>query len=56
MHINEKSIVLSAVDNIKSDDGIGKISIFAELGIDKKKRFRTVWQNDTPAQQMFLLG
>ena len=37
-----------AVDEIKSDNGVEKFSIFAELGIDKKKRFRTVWQKDTP--------
>ena len=26
---------------------IERFSIFTELGVDKKKRFRTVWQKDT---------
>lgn len=37
-----------AVDKSISNDGVEKFSIFAELGVTKKKRFRTVWQKDTP--------
>lgn len=37
-----------AVDKFVSETGIEKFSIFVELGVDKKKRFRTVWQKDTP--------
>lgn len=37
-----------AVDKTVSDNGVEKFSIFTELGVDKKKRFRTVWQKDTP--------
>lgn len=36
------------VDRVLSDDNVEKFSIFMELGVDKKKRFRTVWQKDTP--------
>lgn len=36
-----------AVDKTVSDNGVEKFSIFTELGVDKKKRFRTVWQKDT---------
>ncbi len=36
------------VDRVLSDDKVEKFSIFMELGVDKKKRFRTVWQKDTP--------
>ncbi len=37
-----------AVDKVVLDNGVEKFSIFTELGVDKKKRFRTVWQKDTP--------
>lgn len=37
-----------AVDKTISDNGAERFSIFTELGIDEKKRFRTVWQKDTP--------
>lgn len=37
-----------AVDKVILDNGVEKFSIFTELGVDKKKRFRTVWQKDTP--------
>lgn len=37
-----------AVDVMIDEKGIEKFSIFTELGINKKKRFRTVWQKDTP--------
>ncbi len=37
-----------ATDKKKSDNGSEKFSIFMELGVDKKKSFRTVWQKDTP--------
>lgn len=37
-----------AVDKTISDNGAERFSIFTELGIDEKKRFRTVWQRDTP--------
>ena len=36
------------VDRVLSDDNVEKFSIFMELGVDKKKRFRTVWQKDIP--------
>lgn len=35
-----------AVDKIILDNGAEKFSIFVELGVTKKKRFRTVWQKD----------
>lgn len=37
-----------AVDKVILDNGVEKFSIFTELGVDRKKRFRTVWQKDTP--------
>ncbi len=37
-----------AVDKVVSDSGVERFSIFAELGVNEKKRFRTVWQKDTP--------
>ena len=37
-----------AVDRYISSDNVEKFSIFMELGVTKKKRFRTVWQKDTP--------
>lgn len=36
-----------AVDKSVSETGVEKFSIFTELGVTKKKRFRTVWQKDT---------
>ena len=36
-----------AVDKVVLDNGVERFSIFTELGVDKKKRFRTVWQKDT---------
>lgn len=37
-----------AVDKVVNDDGVERFSIFTELGVNEKKRFRTVWQKDTP--------
>lgn len=37
-----------AVDKVVSDNGVERFSIFTELGVNEKKRFRTVWQKDTP--------
>ncbi len=37
-----------AVEKSVTNSGAEKFSIFAELGVSKKKRFRTVWQKDTP--------
>lgn len=38
----------NAVDISVSSDNVEKFSVFMDLGVDKKKRFRTVWQKDTP--------
>lgn len=38
----------NAVDNTMNEKGEEKFSIFMELGVIKEKRFRTVWQKDTP--------
>lgn len=32
----------------KSSDGTENFSIFMDLGVTSKKRFRTVWRKDTP--------
>ena len=37
-----------AVDVSISPYNVEKFSIFMELGVTAKKRFRTVWQKDTP--------
>nr|DAZ06726.1 MAG TPA: minor capsid protein [Caudoviricetes sp.] len=37
-----------AVDKVVLDNGAERFSIFTELGVNEKKRFRTVWQKDTP--------
>lgn len=37
-----------AVDKVVLNNGAERFSIFTDLGVDKKKRFRTVWQKDTP--------
>lgn len=37
-----------AVDKVVFDNGVERFSIFTELGVNEKKRFRTVWQKDTP--------
>lgn len=37
-----------AVENTTNEKGEEKFSIFMELGVTKEKRFRTVWQKDTP--------
>ena len=37
-----------AVDKKISSDNVEKFSIFMDLGVSQKKRFRTVWQKDTP--------
>lgn len=36
------------VDKVNPGDGVERFSVFMDLGVDKKKRFRTVWQKDTP--------
>lgn len=36
------------VDKVDPGDGVERFSVFMNLGVDKKKRFRTVWQKDTP--------
>lgn len=42
--------------DIKIDGtGVEKFSIFMELGKTKKKRFRTVWQKDTPSSKPRLI-
>nr|UWH96878.1 MAG: minor capsid protein 2 [Bacteriophage sp.] len=38
----------NAVDIKVSQNGVEKFSIFTDLGVGNKKRFRTVWQKDTP--------
>ena len=35
------------VDVLRTADGIERFSIFMDLGVREKKRFRTVWQRDT---------
>ena len=35
-------------DKRSSEGGKERFSIFMELGVSVKKRFRTVWQKDTP--------
>lgn len=42
-NFDEKSIV----DVVVSDSGAVKFSVFMDLGVGTKKRFRTVWQKDT---------
>lgn len=37
-----------AVDVRKKENGVEDFSIFMDLGVQKKKRFRTVWRRDTP--------
>ena len=37
-----------AVDAAVSPENVRKFSIFMYLGVSRKKRFRTVWQQDTP--------
>lgn len=40
-----------AVDKVFFPDGREKFSIFMHLGVTKKRRFRTVWQKDTPTSK-----
>lgn len=37
-----------AVDVRKKENGVEDFSIFMDLGVQKKKRFRTVWRRDIP--------
>ena len=37
-----------AFDKVSFSDGREKFSIFMNLGVTKQRRFRTVWQKDTP--------
>lgn len=48
MQIEEGYAESKTVDRAKNPDGIEKFSIFMTLGFDGGKRFRTVWQKDTP--------
>ena len=48
MQIEEGYDESKAVDWIEHPGGIKKFSIFMPLGFDGGKRFRTVWQKDTP--------
>lgn len=45
--ISDNFDINSAVD-IKIVNGVEKFSIFMYLGVERKKRFRTVWQKDSP--------
>ena len=40
-----------AFDKVSFPDGREKFSIFMSLGVAKKRRFRTVWQKDTPTSK-----
>ena len=40
-----------AFDKVSFPDGREKFSIFMNLGVTKQRRFRTVWQKDTPEEK-----
>lgn len=40
--------MVKAVDFFTDDHGVEKFNIYMQLGVNKKKRFRTCWQKDTP--------
>ena len=40
-----------AFDKVSFSDGREKFSIFMNLGVTKQRRFRTVWQKDTPEKK-----
>lgn len=44
-----------AVDVRKKENGVEDFSIFMDLGVQKKKRFRTVWRRDTPGSKPRLI-
>lgn len=45
--ISDNFDIRKAVEK-KVANGVEKFSIFMDLGVTQKKRFRTVWQKDTP--------
>ena len=47
-HLREGFDYSKAVDKRTGDDGSERFSVFMDLGVDKKRRFRIVWQKDTP--------
>lgn len=48
LQIDEGYDESKAVDRMKNPNGSERFSIFMTLGFDGGKRFRTVWQKDTP--------
>ena len=42
-------------DKVSFPDGRENFSIFMNLGVTKQRRFRTVWQKDTPEKSRVLL-
>ena len=40
-----------AFDKVSFPDGRENFSIFMNLGVTKQRRFRTVWQKDTPEKK-----
>lgn len=43
------------VDRIVFSNEVERFSIFMQLGVKKKKRFRSVWQKDTPESEPRLI-
>lgn len=43
------------VDRIVFSNDVERFSIFMQLGVKKKKRFRSVWQKDTPESEPRLI-